>query len=330
MKEKEKILITGASGFIGSHLTRKCVELGAEVFVLTKYLSQVENVRLLDIWDKIKFIEGDVRNLDSLGAIRDNRFDKIFHLAAYNHVGDSFRHINENLDTNGKGTANLLESCKDYKRFVYTSSSEVYGKQDSVPFQEDFLPRPISPYAVGKYTGELYCKMKYEVTGLPITVLRPFNTFGPYQSEKAVIPELIMNCLLGKDIITTEGKQTREFNFVSNIIEGMLMAAESEETIGKTTNLGSKEEISIKELTLAIHELSESKSTLKIGALPYRPIEIWRMSADNKLAWERCQWKPKILFREGLKITVDWYRRYVETFRNNDSGLLKLGKIQTS
>ena len=241
-----------------------------------------------------------------------------------------FRHINENIDTNGKGTANLLESCHDYKRFVYTSTSEVYGKQDSVPFHEDFLPRPISPYAVGKYTGELYCKMKYEVTGLPITVIRPFNTFGPYQSEKAVIPELIMNCLMGKDIVTTEGKQTREFNFVSNIVEGMAMASDSQESIGKTTNLGSKEEISIKDLTVAIHELSESKSKLNIGGLPYRPIEIWRMSADNQLAWERFKWKPKIPFRDGLKITVDWYRRYVETFRNQKSGLVELGRMENS
>ncbi|MEC7640692.1 MAG: GDP-mannose 4,6-dehydratase [Nitrospinota bacterium] len=321
-----KILITGASGFIGSHLTRKWVAKKAEVYVLTKYLSQAENVRLLDIWDKLKFLEGDIRNLDSLAPMRKIKFDKVFHLAAYNHVGDSFLHISENLDTNGKGTANLLESCEGFKRFVYISTSEVYGKQDSVPFREDFIPNPISPYSVGKYAGELYCKMKHEVFGLPITILRPFNTFGPYQSEKAVIPELIMNCLRGKDIVTTRGKQTREFNFVANIIDGMIAGSESKATIGKVTNLGSREEISIKDLAVCVHQLTKSKSKLKIGKLPYRPIEIWRMSADHTLAWERFKWKPKIAFQEGLKQTVQWYKKYLKQFRSKNSPLVQLGK----
>ncbi|MFQ5716478.1 MAG: GDP-mannose 4,6-dehydratase [Nitrospinales bacterium] len=326
MIKGKKVLVTGASGFIGSHLTRRLAGMGAEVYVLTKYLSRVENVRLLDVWDKLHFLEGDIRNLDSLRRLSSIKFDKVFHLAAYNHVGDSFLHINENMDTNGKGTANLLESCRGFKRFVYISTSEVYGKQDSVPFREDFVPCPISPYSVGKYTGELYCRMKREVFGLPITVLRPFNTFGPYQSEKAVIPELIMNCLQGKEIVTTAGEQTREFNFVSNIIKGMIAASESKATIGKVTNLGSMEEIRIKDLALAIHKMTGSKSKLSIGKLPYRPIEIWRMSADHSLAWERFQWKPKIGFHEGLKQTVRWYKSYVKAFHSEKSSLWKLGK----
>ena len=326
--QPQKILITGASGFIGSHLTRAWVQKGADVYVLTRYISQVKNLRLLDIWSKLNFIEGDIRNLDSLKPLREMYFDKIFHLAAYNHVGDSFLHVNENLDTNGKGTANLLESCLEFGRFIYVSSSEVYGKQDDVPFHEENTPCPISPYSVGKYSGELYCKMKYEVTGKAIALLRPFNTFGPYQSEKAVIPELITRCLLDKDIITTEGKQTREFNFVSNIVDGLIMASESEVAIGRLTNLGSGEEISIKDLVATIHEMTVSESRLKIGELPYRPIEIWRMSASNQLAMERFGWRPKLNFQQGLEKTIAWFKNYVYQFNDPNANLSKLAADQ--
>ena len=203
------MLVTGGGGFIGSHLTRRLVDLGAEVAVLTKYESIVDNVRLAALWDDILPIEGDLRNMDSLRNVVDFAPEVIFHLAAYNHVGGSFRHYSEALECNGNGTANLLNAYQEYDRFVYISSSEVYGAQ-TVPFIETKIPQPVSPYAIGKYTGELYCRMMMAELGRPITVLRPFNAFGPYQSTRAVVAEIIMTCLNNAPVRATLGTN-REF-----------------------------------------------------------------------------------------------------------------------
>ncbi len=324
MKGK-KVLITGAAGFIGSHLARRLLGLGARVHIVTKYASVFENVRLAGIWEKIRIIEADIRNLDSCLPLRGSKFDLIFHLAAYNHVGDSFTHVSESLDVNARGTANLLDSCRNYGRFVYVSSSEVYGLQDSAPFEERMSPRPLSPYAIGKFGGELYCRMRERAHGLPIAVVRPFNAFGPYQSAKAVIPELIIRCLKGKPVRTTSGKQTREFNYVENLVDGMIAAAVSRKAVGEVINLGSGEDIAIRDLARLIHRLSGSRSRLEIGALPHRPTEIWKMSARNRKAARLLGWKPAVGFAEGLKLTIAWYRRYLEIFENPDSELARLG-----
>ena len=153
--------MTGGAGFIGSHLTRRLIGLGADVSVVVKYKSIIDNVRLSSVWSDVSIIEADLRNIDSLRQFKGQHYDLIFHLAAYNHVGDSFLHVNEALMSNTVATANFLEFGPEYDRFVYTSSSEVYGFQNTVPFQEDFSPFPISPYAVGKYAGELYARMKH-------------------------------------------------------------------------------------------------------------------------------------------------------------------------
>ena len=184
----KNILVTGGAGFTGSHLTRRLLKLGANVSVIVKYKSIIDNVRLSSLWDEINIIEADLRNLDSLRQFNKQSYDIIFHLAAYNHVGDSFLHFNESLISNTIATANLLEFAPQFERFVYTSTSEVYGYQEHVPFQEDFTPYPISPYAIGKYAGELFARMKQHQTQKDIVNIRPFNTFGPYQSDRAIIP----------------------------------------------------------------------------------------------------------------------------------------------
>ncbi|MFC1745500.1 GDP-mannose 4,6-dehydratase [Candidatus Riflebacteria bacterium] len=323
MKNKH-ILITGGSGFIGSHLTKRCLQLGAEVSVIVKYDSIIDNIRLSSIWDCIKIIEADLRNIDSLRALQNKSYDYVFHLAAYNHVGHSFLHVNEALACNLLSTANFLEFCPEFDRFLYMSSSESYGFQESVPFKEDSIPFPISPYAIGKYAGELFARMKRFQTGKGIICVRPFNTFGPYQSEKAIIPEMIIKCLRGISIQTTEGRQTREFNYVENIIDGLLAAIEQEKPFDGIINIGSGEEIAIKELVQKIHSLCESKSELKIGALQYRPTEIWRMSAAKERAEKILNWKPGVSFDEGLKKTIAWFKDYVSLFFKKQSSLNRL------
>jgi nucleoside-diphosphate-sugar epimerase len=297
------------------------VEGGADVYVLTKYACVIDNIRLADIWGKIKPVEADLRNPDSLKKVAAIGPDIVYHFAAYNHVGDSFLNVLEAIDVNSRGTVNLLEAYEDYGRFVYISSSEVYGYQEKVPFSEEMRPFPISPYAVGKYSGELYARMKRHVYKRPIVVLRPFNAFGPFQSPRAIIAELIIKCLKGEDVKTTEGNQTREFNYVENLVDGFLLAGASKKAVGEVINLGSGNEISIRDLVRKIHKLSGSASRLKIGALSYRPTEIWRMFADNRKAAKLLGWRPRVGFEDGLSRTIDWYRRFNSMFLKSGSPL---------
>jgi len=311
--KSQRVLVTGGSGFIGSHLTRRLLDMGAEVGLLVRYGNVVKCERLRDIWDRLHVIEADVRNRGALQAIRDFAPEVVYHLAAYNHVGESFRQVEECFDVNAKGTANLLDVCDGVvSKFIYISTSEVYGAQSSVPFVESMCPNPISPYAITKYAGELYCRLKQRVGGSPqVVVLRPFNAFGPYQSAKAIIPELIIHCLRGLPVRTTLGEQTREFNFVSNLVDGILAAAEHPDAIDGPINLAAGEEVAIRDLVLMIAELTNTKSPLEIGAIPYRPTEIWRMYADASRAKSVLGWTPKVSLREGLKITIDWFREHL-------------------
>jgi UDP-glucose 4-epimerase len=141
-------------------------------------------------------------------------------------------------------------------------------------------------------------------------VLRPFNAFGPYQSSKAIIPELIVSCLRGDPVRTTKGEQTREFNYVTNLVDGLIAAAEHEGELPEPINLAAGEEVSIAALVKTIAELTNTRSKVEIGALPYRPTEIWRMYADSSRARDLLGWKPAIDLKTGLKLTVDWFRKY--------------------
>jgi nucleoside-diphosphate-sugar epimerase len=321
----KKILVTGGSGFFPSHLVKTLLDAGArEIYVTTKYNSVIDNVRLASSWSKIIPVEADLRNPDSLKQISQIKPQVIFHMAAYNHVGDSFLHVQEALTSNSLGTANLMEAYTGYEKFIYIATSEVYGYQTEVPFREDMLPYPTSPYSVGKYAGELFAQMQWHVNKYPIVLLRPFNAFGPYQSARAVIAEIIIKCLLGETIKSTEGIQTRDFNYVTNLVDGVLRAAISEKAVGQIINIGSGVEITIADLIKKIHALTESRSELQIGALEYRPTEIWRMAADWTRAREILDWSPEVSLDEGLRLTVDWYKRYLKVYTQSDSPLLSL------
>jgi nucleoside-diphosphate-sugar epimerase len=307
-----KVVVTGGSGFIPSHLVHRCLRDGATVAVTVRYGNIVKNERLRAIWDDIEVIEADLRNRGALQQIRHFKPNLILHLAAYNHVGQSFTQVEECFDVNAKGTANLLDTCGSVDKFVYMSTSEVYGHQPSVPFVETMTPDPISPYAITKYAGELYCRLMQRVAGkFPIVIVRPFNVYGPYQSSKAIIPELIINCLKGLPIRTTKGEQTREFNYVDDIVEGLIRAALHPGSIEGPVNIAAGEEVRICDLVRTIAELTQTKSAVEIGALPYRPTEIWRMFADASRAREILGWKPQVPLGEGLRRTVEWFHQHL-------------------
>lgn len=308
----KRVLVTGGSGFIGSHLVHRLLAAGAEVAITVRYGNVMKNERLRDCWEDLRVIEADLRNRGALDAgLREFPPEVVFHLAAYNHVGQSFVQVEECFDVNAKGTANLLDTCGNVEKFIYASTSEVYGLQTEVPFVETMCPQPISPYAITKYAGELYCQMKQRIGGeTSVMILRPFNTFGPYQSAKAVIPELIVNCLRGVPIKTTAGEQTREFNFVENVVDGMVLAGSHSGKFDGPVNIAAGEEEPIRDLVRKIAELTGTRSEIEIGALPYRPTEIWRMYADSSRARELLGWKPTVGLDEGLKRTIEWFREY--------------------
>ncbi len=315
----KKVLITGGAGFIGSHLVKRLVNAKAKVSVVVKYNSIINCPRLLGVWDKIKIIESDLRNLDSVDSLKKLKFDYIFHFAAYNHVGDSFRHVTENINSNLFSTINLLDHGPQFEKFIHIGSSEIYGLQKKVPFNVNEVPVPMSPYALAKYSSELYARLKSRQSRNNLVCIRPFNTFGPYQSEKAIIPEMIIKCLLGKEIKTTSGEQTREFNYIDNIIDGILLLCKKVKHMDKPINLGSNNPIKIKDLVKKIHKYTKSESILKIGAIKHRPNEIWKMQAENKFVTKDAGWKPAISFDQGLLNCVDWYKRFVKLYYDEKS-----------
>ncbi|HWX54081.1 MAG TPA: GDP-mannose 4,6-dehydratase [Verrucomicrobiae bacterium] len=315
----KRVLVTGGSGFIGSHLVNRLLSDGAKVGVLVRYGNLMKNERLQRSWNDIEIIEADLRNRGALSLAASFRPEVIFHLAAYNHVGQSFLQVEECFDVNAKGTANLLDICSDVEKFVYMSTSEVYGYQRQVPFVESMTPEPISPYAITKYAGELYSRLKQRMRNDgAIVIVRPFNTYGPYQSSKAIIPELIINALAGKTIRATKGEQTREFNYVSDIVEGLIRAAQVKGSIEGPVNLATGKEVSIRDLITTIVRLSGMATQVELGALPYRPTEIWRMYADASRALEHLQWSPRVTLEQGLRMTIDWFRGYLGSVRQSN------------
>tara|TARA_B100000945_G_scaffold152224_1_gene122134 strand:- start:2021 stop:3001 length:981 start_codon:yes stop_codon:yes gene_type:complete len=321
--KNKKVLITGGAGFIGSHLVKKLQSIGAKVHVVVKYNSFIDCPRISKIWNKINIIEADLRNTDSVLSFKNKKFDIVFHLAAYNHVGDSFKHVTENISSNLLSTVNLLNNGPKFKKFVHIGSSEIYGLQTKIPFNVEETPNPLSPYALSKFSSELFSIQQAKEKKLNIVCIRPFNTFGPYQSEKAIIPELIIKSLLNKEIKTTLGNQTREFNFIENIIDGILLIGKKSNFNNTPINLGSNKPVKIKNLIKIIHYLTNSQSSLKIGALKYRPNEIWKMQANNKFAKNVLGWKPRVDFKDGLKITINWYKNFLRMY-NKDSLFIKI------
>ena len=265
-----------------------------------------------------------MRNTDTLFKINDFSPEIVFHLAAYNDVGGSFSNQTEALTSNLISTSNLLENLRNYKQFIYISTSEIYGYQAKVPFREDMHPQPLSPYSIGKYAGELYSQMHMKFYKKPIKIIRPFNAYGPGQSMKAVIPELIIKCLRGEKIRTTKGDQTREFNFVSDLVGGFAKCASTPKTIGGIYNIGSNYEIKIKDLVQLIHKLTNSKSQLGIGDLKKRKTDISRMKSNYNKFNSVSGWKPEVKLINGLKATIDWYRKYLEIIEKPNSGIQKI------
>lgn len=276
---------------------------------LTSSVSSVYPTRLVDLRTDIRLHEASLTDRGALEELATTiRPSFVFHLGAYTHVGKSWQRVDECLQANIQGTVNLLMALAPvgYERFVNTGTSEIYGDV-SVPFQEDGPVHPISPYSVSKYAAETYCRLFADARGWPVVLARPFNAYGPMQSPDRVIPEIIGRGLRGQRLAMTAGHQTREFNYVTDLVDGFVRLAVTPGIDGELFNLGCGEEVTMRELATTVLELMGNPVEPEFGALPERPTEILRMRADATRARERLGWAPKVSLREGLETTIAWY-----------------------
>lgn len=305
-----RVLVTGATGFVGAHLVQHLLQAGVEVIAPVRQ-------RRTKNWPcehstGLRLIEADLRDAASLKEITALCPSTVFHLGAYRGRGKSPQELQESLDTNTIGTANLLEACSASNSFIYASSLEVYGDKRQVPLTEAMCPEPISPYAISKYAGELFCQAQRRVErNRRIIVVRPSNVYGPGQTVTAIIPELVTSCLTRKPIRTTRGEQTRDFIFVDDVVHALVAIAGSNTRFEGPVNLCSAVEIAIRDLVLEIVRLTQADCPVEIGAVEYRTSEVWRMVGDNTRARSIFGWEPRVNLNEGLVRTIDWYQQRI-------------------
>lgn len=307
-----KVLVTGSEGFIGSHLTELLVEKGFEVKAFVRYNFKNDWGWLEESKYKndIEIYTGDVRDFDSVyDAMKD--VDVVFHLAAL--IGIPYSYISPlaYIKTNTEGTYNVLEAGRklNLKRIIITSTSEIYGTAQYVPIDEKHPYNPQSPYAASKAAADHLALSYYRSFGTPVTIIRPFNTYGPRQSARAVIPTIISQILAGKKQIKLGNlSPTRDLNYVKDIANGFITVGLHENTVGDVYNLGTGQEISIGDLAEKIIELTEKEVEIIEDTQRIRPekSEVERLLSNAEKAKKTTGWKPKYMLEEGLKETIDW------------------------
>lgn len=311
--EDKKVVVTGAGGFIGSHLTEKLVQMGCRVTAFLRYNSRnqwgwLEGSRFRK---DIEVLTGDIRDYDSVkAALKDAQ--AVFHLAALIGIPYSYVSPLAYIRTNIEGTYNIMQAAREsgLQRVIHTSTSEVYGTARAVPIDENHPLQPQSPYSASKISADSMSMSFHLSFGLPLTIARPFNTFGPRQSARAVIPTIITQILSGsKEIRLGSLHPTRDLNFVEDTVEGFISLAKSDGAIGKTVNICTMHEISIGDLAIMIKDLTGSECRIATDAKRVRPgkSEVERLMGDNSLIKSLTGWRPSHSLEEGLGKTVRWF-----------------------
>lgn len=308
----QKILVTGADGFIGSHLTETLLHSGYEVRALAQYNSfnnwgWLEQVRHTNL----EVITGDVRDP---GFCREivRGMDTVFHLAALIAIPFSYVAPDSYVDTNIRGTLNMCQAVRDEgcERLLVTSTSEVYGTAKYVPIDEKHPKQPQSPYSASKIGADAIAMSFYNAFETPVTIVRPFNTYGPRQSARAIIPTIITQIASGKEIIKVgDLYPTRDFNFVEDTARGFIALAKSSRTIGQEINIATGTEISMGDTLDLIAEVMGASVKFEIDSKRLRPAnsEVFRLCGDNKLITSLTDWHPEVDLREGLRRTAEWF-----------------------
>ena len=315
MIKPRRVLVTGADGFIGSHLTELLVKQGFQVRALSQYNSfnywgWLED---LDCIKEVEVVSGDVRDPHYCHHITKD-IDTVFHLAALIAIPYSYVAPDSYVDTNVKGTLNICQAALDNgaKRVIHTSTSEVYGTAQYVPIDEKHPLQAQSPYSASKIAADAMALSYFNAFNLPLTIARPFNTYGPRQSARAVIPTIISQIANGKKQIKLgDVSPTRDFNYVTDTCNGFLALANCDEAIGETVNIGSNFEISVSDTLNLIRELMNSDVEFIVDEQRVRPgkSEVFRLWCDNTKIRDLTGFEPEFSIREGLKNTIDWFSR---------------------
>jgi len=319
----KKILITGADGFIGSHLTESCIAKGAKVraFVYYNSFGQWGWLDTLPgkMLDKAEVTSGDVRDFSCvLEAAKD--VDIVFHLAALISIPYSYKAPESFVATNINGTLNILQAARmqGVKKIVHTSTSEVYGSAQYVPIDEHHPINPQSPYAATKSAADSLAISFYRSFDLPVTVLRPFNTFGPRQSARAVVPTIISQILAGRKTLALGNLETtRDLNFVGNTVDAFIRLAEAEEGLGEIFNTGSGVEVSIGEVAAMIQNILGSHLKIENDSKRIRPLksEVERLVCSGEKLKQLTGWSPEISLKEGLRQTCLWIKKNIKSYK---------------
>ena len=311
----KRVLVTGADGFIGSHLTETLYNLGANVRALSYYNSFNDWGWLESVSCKknIEIVSGDVRDPNYCRHITKN-MDIVFHLAALIAIPYSYVAPDSYVDTNVRGTLNICQAAMDNgcSKIIHTSTSEVYGTAQYVPIDENHPLQAQSPYSASKIGADAIAMSFYNAFDLPLTIALPFNTFGPRQSARAVIPTIISQIADGMNVIKVgDLKPTREFNYVQDTCDGFIALATSDKTNGETINIGTNFEISIEETFNLIKKLMNSNVEFTVDPARIRPSksEVFRLCCDNSKILELTNFNPKVGFTAGMQKTIDWFTK---------------------
>lgn len=316
------VLVTGAGGFIGSHLVERLVQQEARVKAFVRYNSRGDVGMLAflspETLDRIEIIAGDLRDLPAVAQAMQG-IEIVFHLGALIAIPYSYLHPGEVAQTNVLGTLNvLLVGMQGHVgRIVHTSTSEVYGTALTVPIDETHPLQAQSPYSASKIGADKLAESFYCAYDLPVTILRPFNTYGPRQSARAVIPTIITQALTQEAVTLGNLEAVRDFTYVADTVSGFLQAARAPGVEGRTFNLGVGSAIRIRDLVSEVEAIIGRKVEIKVDPARLRPqkSEVARLISDNRLAREYLEWEPQVDLREGLTRTVTWISEYLRLYR---------------
>jgi len=317
----KKILITGAGGFIGSHLTELLVKEGFDVKAFVHYNSKNSWgwLESSEVKDKIEVVTGDIRDYDSVYSALKG-CNSVFHLAALIGIPYSYVSPKAYIETNITGTYNVLQAAKEMEleQVLVTSTSETYGTAQYVPIDEKHPMVGQSPYSASKIAADQLAISYYRSFGLPVKIVRPFNTYGPRQSARAIIPTVISQILAGKRTIKLGNlNPTRDLTFVKDTIQGFLKIYNSKNLYGEITNIGMRNEITVGDLVNKIAELLNVKLTIETDEQRVRPqnSEVERLYCDNSKIFKNTNWKPDYYLEKGLVETIEWLKKNIDLYK---------------
>jgi NAD dependent epimerase/dehydratase len=319
-----RVLVTGAGGFIGSHLAETLARAGAEVRAFVRYTSRGDHGWLElaepDVAQSIEIFRGDLANPEAVAASLSDR-ELVFHLGALIPIPYSYRHPREFVTANVVGTLNVLEAARrgEVERIVHTSTSEVYGSAQTVPIDEEHSLHPQSPYAASKVAADQLALSFQRSFGTPVVIARPFNTFGPRQSARAVIPTIVTQALAREVIELGAISPTRDFLYVADTAQGLMSCAVAEGVDGETINLGTGVEVSIGEVAERILRLLGRDVPLELDEQRLRPpdSEVERLVADTSKAKTLLEWEPAVELDEGLRRTIEWLTGSLDAYKTS-------------